>query len=179
MVLAVAHPNPWASASSYLSSQSLAASRCNLHAASRSSHSRRSPPCHFFLCRVALFCLVLRCRRLPVPCSRGFFRLSAQLRPPRGISWPLESIELSSSTLGLPISEKRQEAKKKEAAKREAAGRKAAEASLERDEPKLFSVLQRLRQLGRTAEEDQFHRATLEHVAGHGGRGIKRSGHLR
>ena len=82
-------------------------------------------------------------------------------------------------SLGLPISEKRQEAKKKEAAKREAAGRKAAEASLERDEPKLFSVLQRLRQLGRTAEEDQFHRATLEHVAGHGGRGIKRSGHLR
>ena len=32
----------------------------------------------------------------PVPCSRGFFRLSAQLRPPCCISWPLESIELSS-----------------------------------------------------------------------------------
>ena len=33
-----------ASASSYLSSQSLADSRCNLHATSRSSHSRRSLP---------------------------------------------------------------------------------------------------------------------------------------
>merc|ERR1711935_471332 len=43
--LAVAHP--WASASSYLSSQSLADSRCNLHATSRPSHSRRSLPCHF------------------------------------------------------------------------------------------------------------------------------------
>ena len=30
--------------------------------------------------QVVLFCLVLRRRRLPVPCSRGFFRLSAQLR---------------------------------------------------------------------------------------------------
>ena len=52
-MLAVAHP--WASASSYLSSQSLADSRCNLHATSRSSElssfsplslhplSRRSP----------------------------------------------------------------------------------------------------------------------------------------
>ena len=39
VVLAVAHPNPWASASSYLSSQSLADSRCNLHATSRSSLS--------------------------------------------------------------------------------------------------------------------------------------------
>ena len=92
--LAVAHPRE--SASSYLSSQSLAASRCSLHATSRSSHSRRSLPCHFLLCRVVLFCLVLRRRRLPVPCSRGFFRLSAQLRPPRGVSWPLESIELPS-----------------------------------------------------------------------------------
>ena len=35
VVLAVARP--WASASSYLSSQSLADSRCNLHATSRSS----------------------------------------------------------------------------------------------------------------------------------------------
>ena len=92
--LAVAHPGE--SASSYLFSQSLAASRCNLHATSRPSHSRRSLPCHFLLCRVVLFCLVLRRRRLPVPCSRGFFRLSAQLRPPRGVSWPLESIELPS-----------------------------------------------------------------------------------
>ena len=64
----------------------------------RRVHSRRSLPCRFFLCRVALLCLVLRRRRrLPVPCSRGFFRLSAQLRPPCCISWPLESIELSSS----------------------------------------------------------------------------------
>ena len=47
--------------------------------------------------RVALLCLILRRRRrLPIPCSRGFFRLSAQLRPPRGIFWPLEFIELSS-----------------------------------------------------------------------------------
>merc|ERR1712086_1189474 len=83
--LAVAHPRE--SASSYLFSQSLAASRCNLHATSRPSHSRRSLPCHFLLCRFVLFCLVLRRRRLPVPCSRGFFRLSAQLRPPRGVSW--------------------------------------------------------------------------------------------
>ena len=47
--------------------------------------SRRSP---------ALLCLVLRRRRrLPLPCSR----CSAQLCPPCCISWPLESIELSSS----------------------------------------------------------------------------------
>ena len=43
VVLAVAHP--WASASSYLSSQFLANSRSDLHAASRSSHSRRSLSC--------------------------------------------------------------------------------------------------------------------------------------
>ena len=47
VVLAVAHPNPWSSASFYLPSQSLADSRCNLHATSRSSHSRRSPSCQF------------------------------------------------------------------------------------------------------------------------------------
>mmetsp|Transcript_12451 Transcript_12451/g.40599 ORF Transcript_12451/g.40599 Transcript_12451/m.40599 type:complete len:123 (+) Transcript_12451:649-1017(+) len=88
---------PLTIASSYLSSQSLSDSRCNLRATSRSPPSRRALPCRFFLCRVALLCLVLRRRRrLPVPCSRGFFRLSAQLRPPRCISWPLESIELSS-----------------------------------------------------------------------------------
>ena len=47
------------------------------------------------LCRVALLCLVLRRRRrLPIPCSRGFSRLSAQLRSPRSIFWPLS---LSSS----------------------------------------------------------------------------------
>ena len=38
MVLAVAHPIPWSSASFYLPSQSLTDSRCNLHATSRSSH---------------------------------------------------------------------------------------------------------------------------------------------
>ena len=76
MVLAVAHP--WASASSYLSSQSVADSRCNPHATPRSSYSRRSPSCRFFLCRSALLCLVLqRHRRLSVPCSRGFSCLSA------------------------------------------------------------------------------------------------------
>ena len=69
-----------------------------VHATSRSSHSLRSLSCRFFLCRVALLCLVLRRRRrLPFPCSHCFLRLSAQLRPPRCISWPLESIELSSS----------------------------------------------------------------------------------
>ena len=74
-------------------------SRCNLHATSRSSHSRRSPSCRFLLYRVALVCLVLRRRRrLPLPCSRGFLRLSAQLCPPGGIFWPLEFIELSSRT---------------------------------------------------------------------------------
>ena len=34
VVLALAHPNPWSSASFYLPSQSLADSRCNLHATS-------------------------------------------------------------------------------------------------------------------------------------------------
>ena len=73
-------------------------SRCSLHSTSRSSHSRRSLSCRFFLCRVALLCLVLRRRRrLPIPCSRCFSRLSSQLCPPRGIFWPpLEFIELSS-----------------------------------------------------------------------------------
>merc|ERR1712071_79170 len=100
VVLAVAHPNPWSSASFYLPSQSLADSRCDLHATSRSSHSRRSPSCRFILCRVALVCLILRRRRrLPIPCSRGFSRLSAQLCPPRGIFWPLAA-SLSSIVLG-------------------------------------------------------------------------------
>ena len=59
MVLAVTYP--WASASSYLSSQSVADSRCNPHATPRSSYySRRSPSCRFFLCRAALLCLVKR-----------------------------------------------------------------------------------------------------------------------
>jgi len=69
VVLAVAHPNPWASASFYLPSQSLrqslADSRCNLYATSRSPHSRRSPSCRFILCRVALLYLVLLRRRCP------------------------------------------------------------------------------------------------------------------
>ena len=47
VVLAVAHP--WASASSYLSSQSVADSRCHLYAAPRSSYPRRSRSCRFFL----------------------------------------------------------------------------------------------------------------------------------
>ena len=44
MVLAVTYP--WASASSYLSSQSVADSRCNPHATPRSSYSRRTPELH-------------------------------------------------------------------------------------------------------------------------------------
>ncbi len=82
MVLAVAHP--WASASSYLSSQSVADSRCNPHATPRSSYSRRSRSCRFFLCRAALLCLVLqRHRRLSVPkvapWTLRFFSLQAVL----------------------------------------------------------------------------------------------------
>ena len=93
VVLAVAHPNPWSSASSYLSSQSLADSRCNLHATLRSSHSRRSLSCRFFLCRVALLCLILRRRRrLPLSCSRFFSHVS------RGVEF------LQSQTPGLQIS---------------------------------------------------------------------------
>ena len=61
VVLAVAHPNPWSSASFYLPSQSLADSRCNLHATSRSSHSRRSLPC---ACALSLLPLS---RRSPLP----------------------------------------------------------------------------------------------------------------
>ena len=75
MVLAVAHPNPWSSASFYLPSQSLADSRCNLHATSRSSHSRRSPSCRFLLCRVALICLVLGPATLPPPADPVLSRL--------------------------------------------------------------------------------------------------------
>ena len=58
MVLAVTYP--WASASSYLSSQSVADSRCNPHATPRSSYSHRSPSRRFFLCRSTLLCLVLQ-----------------------------------------------------------------------------------------------------------------------
>ena len=70
-------------------------------ATSRSSHSRRS---------LSLVSLLPLSRRSPLPrsatalppaapllsSSRCFSRLSAQLCPPRGIFWPLESIELSS-----------------------------------------------------------------------------------
>ena len=52
VVLAVTYP--WAPASSYLSSQSVADSRCNPHATPRSSYSRRSPSRRFFLCRSGL-----------------------------------------------------------------------------------------------------------------------------
>ena len=91
VVLAVAHPIPWSSASFYLPSQSLADSRCNLHATSRSSHSRRSPSCRFLLCRVALVCLVLRrCRRLSIPCSRGLSRLSERLQDYNPLVFSLE-----------------------------------------------------------------------------------------
>ncbi len=46
VVLAVAHP--WASTTSYLSPQFLTNSRSDLHATSRSSHSRRSLSCCLF-----------------------------------------------------------------------------------------------------------------------------------
>ena len=89
VVLAVTYP--WAPASSYLSSQSVADSRCNPHATPRSSYSRRSPSRRFFLCRSALPCLVLhRHCCLSVPCSRGFSCLSAQFRSPRCVLWPLK-----------------------------------------------------------------------------------------
>ena len=94
MVLAVTYP--WASASSYLSSQSVADSRCNPHATPRSSYSRRSPSRRFFLCRSALPCLALhRHCCLSVPCSRGFSCLSAQFCSPRCVLWPLKFIQLS------------------------------------------------------------------------------------
>ena len=65
VVLAVTYP--WAPASSYLSSQSVADSRCHLYAAPRSSYPRRSRSCRFFLCRATLLCLVpQRHRRLSV-----------------------------------------------------------------------------------------------------------------
>jgi len=103
-VLAAAYPNPWASgpsASFYLPSQSLADSRY-LHATSRSPHSRRSPS--FLPVASSLVAslsstsilVLLRRRCPPIPCSRGFF--SAQVRPPRGVFWPLEFIKLSSRT---------------------------------------------------------------------------------
>ena len=84
MVLAVAHPNPWASASFYLSSQSLADSRRNLHATSRSSHSRRSPSCRFLLSVASLSsasscAAAAACRSLALASSLAFRRSSAHL----------------------------------------------------------------------------------------------------
>ena len=78
MVLAVAHP--WMSASSYLSSQSVADSRCNPHATPRSSYSRRSPSCRFFLCRSALLYLPKRKKENGQPLSPI---LAATFIPPR------------------------------------------------------------------------------------------------
>ena len=52
--LAVAHP--WSSASSYLSSQSLSDSRCNLRATSRSSHSRPESRAGVLQCLQNSFC---------------------------------------------------------------------------------------------------------------------------
>ena len=95
VVLAVTYP--WAPASSYLSSQSVADSRCNPHATPRSSYSRRCPSRRFFLCRSALPCLALHSHCcLSVPCSRGFSCLSAQFRSPRCVLWPLKFIQLTS-----------------------------------------------------------------------------------
>jgi len=104
VVLAVAHP--WASASStsylLLSSQSLADSRCNLHATSRStSHSRRSFSCRFkpsssvaSLSPASVCDAAAACRSLALAASPASD--SAQLRSPRSVFWPLEFIELSS-----------------------------------------------------------------------------------
>ena len=74
-------------------------SSATFHATSRSSHSRSSLSCRFILAVASLFSASFcdaRRRRLPIPlpCSRGFSRLSAQLRPPRGVFWPLEFIAL-------------------------------------------------------------------------------------
>ena len=98
MVLAVAHPNPWASASSYISLRSGLADSRNLHATSRSSHSRRvlspvasssvaSPSSASFRDGAAA------CRSLALAASPAFRRNSALLA---AVFWPLEFIELSS-----------------------------------------------------------------------------------
>ena len=86
MVLAVTYP--WAPASSYLSSQSVADSRCNPHATPRSSYSHRSPSRRFFLCRSTLLCLVLqRHCCLSVPSLTASLPLGA-FRSPRCVLWP-------------------------------------------------------------------------------------------
>ena len=101
MVLAVAHPR--ASTTSYLSSQFLADSRCNLHGTWIMPPLAVVPLSSFS--PLSLLPLSRRSRLprpatppppAPDPCSRGCSRLSAQLCPPRGIFWPLEFIELSS-----------------------------------------------------------------------------------
>ena len=90
VVLAVAHP--WASASSYLSSQSLADSRCNLHATSRSSHTLifLSPVASSSVASLssASFCdAAAACRSLALVASPAF-RRSSGLRSPRSVFWP-------------------------------------------------------------------------------------------
>merc|ERR1712086_923161 len=97
VVLAVAHPDPWASASSYLSSQSLR--RFSLQ-----------PSCHLAVVPLSSFSLLSRhplSRRSPLPRSATAPSpadpLLSQLLPPFGATlpssrhiWPLEFIELSS-----------------------------------------------------------------------------------
>jgi len=63
-----------------------------------SSHSRRSLSlvASSSVASLSSASSLRRRRRLPIPCSRCFSRLSSQLCPPRGIFWPLEFIELSS-----------------------------------------------------------------------------------
>ena len=80
VVLAVAHP--WASASSYLSSQSVADSRCNPHATPRSSYSRRSPVASSSVAPLssASFCsATAACRSLALAASPASRRSSALL----------------------------------------------------------------------------------------------------
>jgi len=102
VVLAVAHPNPWSSASFYLPSQSLADSRCNLHATSvlavRPTLVVLPPVASSSLASLssASSCdAAAACRSLALAASPAFRRNSADC-PPRGIFWPLEFIELSS-----------------------------------------------------------------------------------
>ena len=94
MVLAVAHPNPWASASSYLSSQSLAR-RFSLQP---SCHLARGRPTLVVLSPVASssvaslssasFCDgAAACRSLALAASLAFRRSSALLA---AYYWPLE-----------------------------------------------------------------------------------------
>ena len=74
MVLALAHPNPWASASSYLSSQPLADSRSNLHTTKN-------------LSLIRLAARATGIGRLPLPISLRSPSpiLAATFMPPRGL----------------------------------------------------------------------------------------------